>query len=251
MAADDKVLLKTMTGENFMLARIHFIIRDKNKVLQTLARLKCTDFDRAQGRWTWLYGSEAKGLKFELPFESIPVERRPIILGSIFLTNDAEGYLNTNSFERATKFLTFFDQKIGRAAMEFTDIEIVNKLITSTEMAPNIYQKYFDLTPPRSNRADVAWERMQMIADAPISQDRKRDLLQKRALDDAKKPLDLIERLPCNFYDPEGIRTLEAALKMREVIAMQHWRGNTDFNFHNLIEPMIKQLSSGLNAPVI
>ena len=242
MTSKEKVLMKTMTGEHFMLTRIHFSVPDRATVVRMFSRLKCVDFDPEQKRWTWLYGDEAKGLKFEVPYNKVPRESRPIVLGSIFFTSDKAGYLNTNSFERATKFLTFFDQKLRREYMEFTEIEIVNKLIDPSEISPELHRKYFDLTPARTNKAEVAWERMQMIANSPISQERKRELLFQRSTRDAKKTLDLIERLPCNFYEPEGVRSLETALKMREILAVQHWLGKTDFSFYDLLQPMVKQL---------
>lgn len=241
MFGKQKALMKTMTGEHYMLARVHFKIRDKTKVLRTFSRLKCIEFDPHQKRWTWLYGDEAKGLKFEVPYNKVPPESRPVVLASFFLPSDEAGYFNTNSFDRATKAITFFDQKIGRQAIEFTDIEVVNKLIGSDEMSPDLHQKFFDSGPPRSNKADVAWERMQMIAEAPISPERKRELLHQRTMNDAKKPLDLVERLPTNFYDPEGIKFLETSLRMRETIAIQHWLGKKDYSFHDLVQTMFKQ----------
>ena len=52
MFGKQKTLMKTMTGEHYMLARVHFKVRDKIKVLRTFSRLKCIEFDPQQKRWS-------------------------------------------------------------------------------------------------------------------------------------------------------------------------------------------------------
>jgi hypothetical protein len=51
---------------------------------------------------------------------------------------------------------------------------------------------------------------------------------------DAQKPLPEIEKLPIHFYE-EGIIGLDGALSMREIVALQHWKGNKNYTFYDLI----------------
>jgi hypothetical protein len=49
----------------------------------------------------------------------------------------------------------------------------------------------------------------------------------------SKKPIPEAERLPTLYYE-EGISGLELALRVRHIIAYQHWLGNADYCFHDL-----------------
>lgn len=61
----------------------------------------------------------------------------------------------------------------------------------------------------------------------------------KHMENNSKRPLPEVERFPIHFYE-EGITGLEGALRMRETIAFQHWEGNKDYTFHDLMRQIIK-----------
>jgi hypothetical protein len=55
----------------------------------------------------------------------------------------------------------------------------------------------------------------------------------------SREPLPEVERFPIHFYE-DGIRSLETALKMRQIIAFQHFLGNTGYSRYDVIQEMVK-----------
>ena len=53
----------------------------------------------------------------------------------------------------------------------------------------------------------------------------------------AKQPLPEIERFPVHYYE-DGIQGFETALQMRQIVALQHWLGNTGYTFFDVFQSM-------------
>ncbi len=230
-------LLNTMTGENYMLARLHFKMSDKARLLRAFSRMRCISFDSSRQCWDWLYEHESRGLGLKVPYEKIPPERCPIILGRIYLKGEHTAYVDVNSFDRAVKGVLFFDEHLGRSLFEIEDIEVLNRLFDQQVNNAAIHTQCFDRQLSPRNKADVAENRLLMIASMEISVERKQRLLMEWSEKESKKPLPEIERLPVAFYE-EGIGHMEMCLKMRETIAIQHWLGRKEYSFHDLLQGM-------------
>ena len=54
----------------------------------------------------------------------------------------------------------------------------------------------------------------------------------------AKEPLPEIEKFPIYFYE-DGISAVESILKMRKIIATEHWLGNENFSFFDLFKKIV------------
>lgn len=102
-----KQLLATMTGEIIQPVRIYYRIKDKDAVKKVFSKLKCIDFDSDNQRFIWLYEKEAKKLKFDKPATEIPLEYKPLVIGSFHTSKVDEMYLETKSFERALVAIPF------------------------------------------------------------------------------------------------------------------------------------------------
>ena len=50
----------------------------------------------------------------------------------------------------------------------------------------------------------------------------------------SKKPLPDVEKFPVHFYD-DGITSLENALRLRQIVAFEHWQGHTDYTLGDII----------------
>jgi hypothetical protein len=50
-----------------------------------------------------------------------------------------------------------------------------------------------------------------------------------------------VEKFPVHFY-ADGITSLENALRLRQIVAFEHWRGNTECT----LGEVIKKVSAGL-----
>ena len=57
----------------------------------------------------------------------------------------------------------------------------------------------------------------------------------------SKQPLPEIERFPVHYYE-EGIDGFTAALRLRQIVAMQHWLGNAEYTMLDAIKAQIKSL---------
>ena len=51
----------------------------------------------------------------------------------------------------------------------------------------------------------------------------------------AKKPLELVESIPPNFYE-DGISSLKSLLSFRRTLAIKHWQGETEYSAFDLIK---------------
>lgn len=242
MGSLNRTRVTTMTGEHCQLARVHYKIRNAANVFKIFSGLECMDFQQSRQRWVWTYEKEASRLGLQVAWNKVPADHIPVVLGSFFLKRPTEGFFNFNSFERAIKGISFFAKKLPRTVLEITDIEIVNKLFDGPVNHATIHAEYFDSGPSPTSKAEVALERIEMIESSGLSDEQKMKLQFAELERRARKPLELIERLPCNFYD-DGIEVLEKALQMREAIALHHFLGNKDYSFWDLMQEMMKNYS--------
>lgn len=223
----DNQFLWTYTGDPFQLARIHYEVHDRAEVKKVFLKLRCMEYDPGQKRWVWLFQAEAKKLKLPKKYSEIPKEKRPIVLGSFFSLTEESMYMNTNSFERVTKAIVFFDQYLGRSIARAREIEILNKLFPPFGQPPK-HADFFDnqdvhkhspedlLSKIKGNRRSI----FKIIKEAVM------------------KPLPEIERIPIHFYE-DGIDPLETILKMNTTITHQHWLGNKNYSAFDFVRDMI------------
>ena len=142
--------------------------------------------------------------------------------------------VDLRSFERATKAITFFDKQLSRSAAKVTDMAVVNKLFDVSAHYPalgvffdndNIVEK-----DPNAILQDVEFVKggaANRIASALSLLDKK-----------AKEPLPEIEKFPIYFYE-DGISAVESIVKMRKIIATEHWLGNENFSFFDLFKKIV------------
>jgi hypothetical protein len=189
----DQALLATITGEAFQPVRLYYRVVDREAVLRAFRKLRCVDYDATQKRWVWLYQHEASSLRFKRSYADLPKQLRPIVLGSFFLRGADTLILDVRSPERALAALRFFDKHLPRKAAQVTEAEIVNKLFP---LAGNEH-----------------------LAPAQLFDHQESARRDPEALPD-------IDRLPIRFYE-DGIDQFALAVKVRQIVASEHWLGNT------------------------
>ncbi len=224
----------TVTREFFQPARVHYEMLDRDRVLDAFRKLECMDFYSNEQRWVWLYCDEAKTLKF--PRGDVD---EMIILGSFRRWQGKEMILDVRSFERVAMAIAFFDKHIPRTAARVTDVTVFNKLMSPKEAAATMKSDVFaqhDVS--RVDLDQTLAELKSAVADdeAGSSTD-KMDRLIAIMMQDIDKPLPLAERFPTNFYE-DGLEPLERTLLWRQRVAMEHWNGNTEFSFNDLVREM-------------
>lgn len=238
--ASEKKLLMTMTGEIHQPVRLYYEVYDKANVLTTFSKLRCVQFDRNEERWVWLYQSEAKKLKFATPYSKLPSHARPIVIGSFRFPQDDVMWLDVRSCERATKAIVFFDRRIQRSAAQVTHAAVVNRLFDATTASLPPLDALFDdekITERRPEDILRAAEPLKAIQDIHQRMEKAFALIEQGS----QAPLPEVEKFPVHFYE-DGITSLETALKMRQIVAFEHWRGNTDYTLGDVIKKISSKL---------
>jgi len=232
---DEKLLQVTLTGEPAQPVRLYYEVRDKELLVQRLRRLRCMDFDPNGRRWVWLYAHEAQALAFKKPYAAQPRDQRPIVIGSLFLKG-SRAFLDLRSYERALKAIPFFDEHLGRDAARITHAAVVNRLFEAQEQLPANLDIFFsgkDMVErrPEQSGADLKATVEKGLAEGDVDRPSRVEERVRRALPE-------IEELPVHFYE-DGIGGLEVALRMREIVALEHWMGNADFTLGDAVRMMV------------
>ena len=159
------------------------------------------------------------------------------MIGSFFLRSKDKLLLDLRSCERATLAVPFFDKHLPRSVTKVTEAEVVNKLFSATENAKLTPHALFDHKGSTCRDPEAAMQRV--IERIAHVEDPEKKL--QIALEDmecvAKQPLPDIERFPVHYYE-EGIQAFETALQIRQLIALQHWLGNTGYTFFDVFQSM-------------
>ena len=240
-AKPDKPILATLTGEYFQPVRLHYEVINHEGLTRAFKKLRCLDFDATQQRWVWLYDHEAKNLQFKQSYAQIPKHLHPMVIGSIFLRRKDKMLLDLRSCERATLAVPFFDRHVPRSVAKVTEAEVVNKLFSATENMKLTPDTLFDQQNSTHRDPEAAVQRI--IEQTAHAQDPQEKL--KIALEEmdssAKRPLPEIERFPIQYYE-DGIQSFVTALRIRQVVALQHWLGNSEYAMFDVLQSIKKSV---------
>ena len=229
-----KQLLMTMTGEIHQPVRLYYTVFNQEAVLKAFAKLRCMDWDQDQARWVWLYHGEAKKLKFHTSYSAIPRKMRPIVLGSFRFTNAHEMSLDVRSWERATKAVAFFDTYLTRSIAQVTHAAIVNRLFPSTTDGLPELEGLFAPEKVTAIHPEAMLLRVTASLQTLHDPGQRRDMAFAMLEQQSKQPLPDVEKFPVHYYE-DGITSLENALRLRQIVAFEHWRGNTDYTLGDII----------------
>jgi hypothetical protein len=228
-------LLATVTGENFQPVRLHYRVLDPERLLPTFKQLRCLDRDPTRPRWVWLYDHEAKKLRFEQSYAQIPKHLHPVVIGSFFPRANDQLLLDLRSCERAVAAIPFFDKHLPRSVARVTEAEIVNQLFSATGNATLTPDSIFDQQTGMGRDPTATVQRIENLV-ANVKDPKERLRLAMEAMEaHSKQPVPEIERFPVHYYE-DGIEGFASALKMRQIVAMQHWLGNTAYSLFDVIQ---------------
>ena len=243
-----KQLLMTMTGEMHQPVRLYYEVPDQAAVLKTFTKLRCLDDDQDNHRWVWLYQGEAKKLKFHKSYSAIPRQMRPIILGVCRFPSAQDMTIDVRSCERATQAVVFFDRYLPRSIARVTHVAIVNRLFPITaEGLPDLEGLF---APDQGTAIDGEAILRSMAASLQTIQDPQQRLDRAFTLmaHQSHELLPEVEKLPVHFYT-DGIRSCEMALCLRQIVAFEHWRGNTACTLGEVIQKVTAGVSAVDLAP--
>ena len=212
---NEKVLQASLTGGVVQPVRLYYATSAEARLADTLAQLQCIEYEANTKSWIWLYEAEARNLRFDKPYSSIPKKKRPIVIGRLSLSVDNGLHIDLRTIHRATKAIEFFDKHIPRTIARLTHLAIVNRLFEASESASSQLDHLFQ---------DVT----ETDPDALLSAYTPGVPLDISVKERAQKPLPAVEKLPVWYYE-EGIKTIETTLMIRQMIAIQRWNGNTEY----------------------
>ena len=234
--------LTTMTGEVYQPARIYYQVSQKNAVLGRFKRLRCIDHGMAKDSWIWHYKEEAKNIKFWCSYGDIPKQHRPEVLGYFSFEGDKKLRLDVSSFDRVIEAIAFFDRKINRRLAKVTNIKIVNKLFSETiteEEISNHHAIFFD----ESQAVNVEKEDKEQLEEMAAqweTEEEKREAEASYCLEQMKKVLPEIEEYETIFYE-EGIESEALSLRLRNIEAKEHWKGNKNFSLFDVVNKFVQE----------
>jgi hypothetical protein len=223
-----------MTGEHFQPVRLHYQVFDHEGLLRAFRNLRCLDYDSTQQRWVWLYEHEARKLRFKQSYAQIPKHLHPIVIGSLFPRTKDKLLLDLRSCERATAAIPFFDKYLPRSVAQVTEAEVVNRLFPAAGNQKLTPDSLFDRQASTSRDGEAELRRIvEQTAHVEDLQERF-EMVSQEVQSRSKQPLPEIERLPVHYYE-DGIAGFELALRIRQLVALQHWLGNTDYSMDDAI----------------
>ena len=239
------ILVKTLTDEFFQPVRLYYIIHNEIGLQEIFNQLKCFEYDAILNDWTIRYSDEAANIGLKVPPEKIPPQAQPLIIATIFIENKQAMLIDVRSIERAARVIEFINNHVPREIAEVTHASIYNELITATNNNPESLRDIdYDELFSDENITVIDPESHFLEAETLASQYEDKAevfaIMTRRVQEKAKQPLPRAEKFPVYFYD-EGIQHFETAFKMRQHIAAEHFFGNKDFSFYDLIHNLVSK----------
>ena len=232
----DQPLLATMTGEHFQPVRLHYRVLNRTGLLRAFEKLRCLDYDPTRKRWVWLYAHEAKRLRLPRSYAQFPKELHPIVIGAFFLRSTETLLLDLRSCERAMVAIPFFDTHLPRRLIELEDAEVVNRLFPATKENQKLTpDALFDARIGTGLDTDALVQRLAEKTAHARDPGEKIDIALADLQARAREPLPEVERFPVHYAE-DGIGGFELALRLRQMVAMQHWLGNAEYTLGDAIQ---------------
>ena len=231
--APDQTVLSTITGDLYQPVRLHYRVDDPQALVPAFQTLRCLQYDPPRQRWVWLYDHEASHLRFKRSYSDVPAQLRPVVLGSFYRRAESTLLLDVRSHERAIAAVQFFDQHLSRSVACITEAELLNKL-HSTQTGNLDPGSFFDRQSSTVRDPDkLVAELLQLALSTADPQERVRVVMEKMH-EGSRQPLPEMERIPVRYHE-DGIHAFVNALQFRQLVAIQHWLGNTAFTLADAI----------------
>lgn len=246
---DERQLIHTRTGEPYQPVRLYFQLFNRKTVEGVFKKLRCVQPGLNADHWQWLYDQETKKLRFDVSYNKLPKDYRPLVLADIFFRDD-EMLMDLRSFQRASYAADFFYKRINPHAACLTHARLVNRFFDGTVENPE------KIAPP----FDQFFEREDVYIPDMEAMDRKlaeiteqyEDLDERSAafteyLDaQSKQKLPEIEQLPIHVYEDKTTVGFNLALMLRHLQASQHWIGDTSFTQSDAINILTQNMRDEL-----
>lgn len=240
-------LVRTFTNELFQPMRLYYKIHHRLQLETKLSTLRCMEYNVELDDWILKYEAEAAHIGLEVLPEAILFEAKPIILATFYLEAQIM-LIDIRSIERAARVVEWLNCYIPREIAEITDAAIFNRLITSSsrtvERLDEIdFDELFNEKQITVINPEKTFARFNAIMEQYEDKQYAMEVLAKKNLEEAKKPLPVIEKLPVYYYD-EGIETFENTFQLRQFIALKHFLGDEKYSFYDLMQDIFHHVDA-------
>jgi hypothetical protein len=239
----DNLLVKTLTNELFQPMRLYYVIHNKTELIIYFKQLKCINHSSYLDNWMLMYTEEAAHIELKVSPNKIPKEARPLVIGALYIKDKKTLLIDVRSVERAEKIIEFVDRKIPRSIIEITHTAIYNKLVVASPNDPESvrdidYDEIFDDQRMVVIDPEKTLQEMKAISEKYNDKSEVIKAIAQKSEEDFKKPLPEVEKFPIHFYE-EGISGFRATCQFHQAIAVQHFLGNKDFSYYDLIQQVV------------
>lgn len=254
--SDEKVIYTT-TNEPFMPVRLYYTIHNEYLLIKALRRLKCIELQDNK-HFILSYFKEAKNLDLEVHYQNVPEGLYPIILAEGHIKQGKRLHLDTKSLRRAVLVMDFLAKHIPHTIAEVTHFANSNKLTTSInkEDLEAIIAEDYDKVFAEDVIQDIDFYNIEDTGNIEVSSnydshedidnlERGADDLREKIRKEELKSYPDVERIKINYNKNKHsdlINLLTFRSYTKEMVAMEHYKGNINYCSIDAIDQLIKNV---------
>lgn len=237
--SDQKILMKTVTGEIYQPVRLYYKMLDKNAVQNCFKKLRCVDFDRKLDRWVWLYLAESKNIQFPKPYNKIDKASHPVVIGSFFTKVDDEMHLDVRSIERAVEAVLFFDKHVDRSFAKVTHAAVLNRLPIDDIDSPRLnFDEFFDNENMEIIDPEQTIEELNSVVSDTDDVNERREKALMFMMGSLSNKYPEAEKFPIHYYE-DGIDSFRLSLRFNQAVAYERWKGNENVTHDDVFKKIL------------
>jgi len=251
-----KPFLTVETGEAYQPVRLAYDIYDETKLIETISKLDCIEFDEATRTWSWYWRDECDDLNFASIDSFKQTPGNDVRLASLQIKNDRL-YINLRSFKRACLAVPFFYRYISQKAALIHHADFVNKVFATDERVVHGFVEMFseeELEAILQQRL-ADYQAVQEKCEKAKTAEEAFNLLAKYTNSEAKKRLPYAERYVFLFEehnDPDVIFLgFYIYLRGRELVAIKRWFGETGYSLADVADETMDAVFGGIGIDLL
>lgn len=253
----DKKVLYTTTNEPFMPVRLYYKIHNEYLLIKTLRKLKCIEFENNK-HFILSYFKEAKNLDLAVHYQEVPEDLYPVIIAEGHIKQGEILHLDTKSLRRAVLVIDFLAKYVPPTIAEITHFANSNKLtasISEKDLEAIVAENY-DKVFAEDVIQDIELYNIENMGNIEVSSkhddyenmdklDKDVDDLREKIREEELKNYHNIERIKINYTRKEHadlINLLTFRSYTKEMVAMEHYKGNINYCSIDAIDQIIKNV---------
>lgn len=252
-----KPFLTVETGEAYQPIRLTYELYEKDKLFDSLKKLKCLEKNVTAPTWNWFWKNECDDLHFESldSFQKNP--QHPLRLGTITLRDKL--YINLPSFKRACLAVPFFSKMISTDVAKVQKADFINKVFGIDERLPHGFAELFkeeELEALIHQRLEEYQRVHEQVENAKTAEEAFK-LLSAYTATESKKRLPYAERYAFDYEsskveDPDVIFLgFYIFLRGRELVAIRRWFGETGYTLADAADETVGQVFGNIDIDII